>query len=125
MELSRKQVGERRFWRLSPAAALLAGIVVVSGFSFAGQAPRLVASTSACQILRADRSTSPPRPGRYTIVVKDTSRTRYFAMSGRNVKRTTSASFVGTRSWTVHLAKGTYRFRCGAAKRLNGVLTVA
>jgi hypothetical protein len=123
--LSRRQIGGGRFWRLSPTVALLAGTVIASsGFSFAGQSSRLVASTSSCQILRADGSTNAPRPGQYSIVVRDTSRTRYFALSGRNVNRTTSASFVGMRKWTVRFVKGTYRFRCGAAKRLSGVLTV-
>jgi hypothetical protein len=119
------RTGERRFWRLSPPAGLLLAVMFFgAGFSFNSQGGHLIASTSSCQVLRADGSTSQPQPGSYVIVVRDTSRTRYFALNGPGVRRSTSSRFAGTRTWNVRLERGTYRFRCGAAKRLRGILSV-
>jgi hypothetical protein len=64
-------------------------------------------------------------PGVYKVVVKDTSKTRYFRLSGPGVGRQTTARFVGTRTWRVYLRAGKYRFSCAPrGSSMRGSLTV-
>jgi hypothetical protein len=52
------------------------------------------------------------RAGRYTIVVRDRSRTRNFHLAGPagGLNRKTTAKFVGLTTWTVRLTKGVYQY---------------
>ena len=61
-------------------------------------------------------------PGRYRLTVADRSATRNFHLVGPGVNRRTTAAFVGTATWTVALARGTYRF--GSDPKLSGRLVV-
>jgi plastocyanin len=55
------------------------------------------------------------RPGRYTIVVRDRSRSHSFHLYGRGVNKRTRIRFAGTTTWRVTFARGVrYRFRCNA-----------
>ncbi|HEY3183176.1 MAG TPA: hypothetical protein VGJ77_10095 [Gaiellaceae bacterium] len=61
-------------------------------------------------------------PGRYRLTVADRSPTRNFHLLGPGVNRQTGRAFVGTATWTLTLARGTYRF--GSDPRLSGRLVV-
>ena len=55
------------------------------------------------------------RPGRYTIVVRDRSRSHSFHLYGRGVNKRTRIRFAGTTTWRVSFSRGVrYRFRCNA-----------
>ena len=55
------------------------------------------------------------RAGRYTIVVRDRSRSHSFHLYGRGVNKRTRIRFAGTVTWRVTFRGGTrYRFRCNA-----------
>ena len=60
--------------------------------------------------------------GRYRLVVQDGSRRANFHIKGSGLNRRTAKRFTGTKSWTVALAPGSYRF--GSDPRLTGTLTV-
>lgn len=62
------------------------------------------------------------RPGRYTIVVRDRSRSHSFHLYGRGVNKRTRIRFAGTTTWQVTFRRGTiYRFRCNAhPNRMRG-----
>jgi hypothetical protein len=107
------------------ALLLVGAVVCTTAFSRGPSGVALRASVRPCQVVRASGSTQQLHPGRYTLVVKDTSRTRYFSLTGPGIRKTTKARFVGTAKWVVALKKGTYRFRCGSAKTLRGTLPVA
>jgi plastocyanin len=65
------------------------------------------------------------RPGAYVITVRDRSRFHNFRLTGPGVRRTTSVGFMGTRTWTVRLRAGTYRFQCDPHKhRMKGSFRV-
>lgn len=51
-------------------------------------------------------------PGTYDVVVDDQSDEHDFHLSGPGVDRFTDVSFVGTTTWTVTLADGSYTFKC-------------
>jgi hypothetical protein len=50
--------------------------------------------------------------GTYTIQVRDRSRYHNFHLFGPGVNRSTRVDFVGTVSWTVTFARGSYSFIC-------------
>lgn len=49
---------------------------------------------------------------RYRIVVRDRSTSHNFHLTGPGVSKRTAVSFRGTRTWTVTLRKGRYRYVC-------------
>ena len=54
----------------------------------------------------------PTKAGKVKITVSDKSDFHNFHLTGPGVNVKTSVSFVGTKSFTVTLKKGTYRFVC-------------
>jgi plastocyanin len=62
------------------------------------------------------------RPGRYTIIVRDRSRSHSFHLYGRGVNKRTRIQFAGTTTWGVTFRRGSiYRFRCNAhPRRMRG-----
>jgi plastocyanin len=62
------------------------------------------------------------RPGKYTIVVRDRSRSHSFHLYGRGVNKRTRIGFAGTQVWGVTFRRGAiYRFRCNAhPRRMRG-----
>lgn len=63
--------------------------------------------------------------GKYTVSVRDRSKAQNFHLAGPGVNKSTTAPFVGTRTWSLTLKKGTYRFQSDANKaRLHGSIRV-
>ena len=62
------------------------------------------------------------RPGRYTIVVRDRSRSHSFHLYGRGVNKRTRIRFAGTTTWRLTFRRGVrYRYRCNAhPNRMRG-----
>ena len=52
------------------------------------------------------------KPGKYTLVVRDRSEDHNFHLTGPGVNKATGVEAVGTRTFTVTLKRGTYRFLC-------------
>ena len=52
------------------------------------------------------------KAGTYTLVVHDLSSEHNFHLTGPGVNKTTSIGGTGTKTWTVKLKKGTYKFQC-------------
>jgi len=61
-------------------------------------------------------------PGTYRVTVVDRSTTRNFHLVGPGLNRRTSKPFMGTATWRLDLAAGTYRF--GSDPTLSGRLVV-
>jgi len=65
------------------------------------------------------------KAGTYTIVVHDKSNIHNFRLTGPGVNKLTSVPYVGTKTWTVKLKKGTYQFVCDPHRAImHGVLKV-
>ena len=56
------------------------------------------------------------KAGRYRIVVRDRSHMHNFHLSGPGVNKKTAVAAHGSRTWTVTLRKGTYRYWCDPHK---------
>jgi plastocyanin len=65
------------------------------------------------------------KAGTYSIVIHDKSNIHNFHLTGPGVNKITSVPSVGTKTWTVKLKKGTYKFVCDPhATTMKGVLRV-
>jgi hypothetical protein len=64
------------------------------------------------------------KPGRYTFVVTDTSKTRNFRLVGPGVSKSTSVRGTGRATWTVTLKRGTYTFSSGGRPVLKRAFRV-
>jgi plastocyanin len=65
------------------------------------------------------------RRGRYRITVRDRSASHNFHLRGPGVNKRTAVGFRGTRTWTVTLRRGLYRFVCDPhARRMRGSFRV-
>jgi NitT/TauT family transport system substrate-binding protein len=64
------------------------------------------------------------KPGRYTFVVTDTSKTRNFRLIGPSVSKSTSVRGTGRATWTVTLKRGTYTFSSGGRPTLKRTFRV-
>jgi plastocyanin len=74
---------------------------------------------------RSGRRVSRVRRGRYRIVVRDRSASHNFHLRGPGVNKRTTVGFRGTRTWTVTLRRGLYRFVCDPhARRMRGSFRV-
>lgn len=52
------------------------------------------------------------KPGKYAFVIKDQSSIHDFNLVGPGVNKTSGVAFVGTKTITVTLKKGTYKYQC-------------
>ena len=65
------------------------------------------------------------KAGVFRITVRDRSRSHNFHLVGPGVNRKTGVAFVGTRTWTIRLRAGTYRFVCDPHRaRMKGSFRV-
>lgn len=74
---------------------------------------------------RSGRRVTRVRRGRYRIVVRDRSSMHNFHLRGPRINKKTSVAFRGTRTWTVTLRAGRYRYVCDPhAARMRGSFRV-
>ena len=66
------------------------------------------------------------KAGKYTLVVADKSAIHNFHLKGPGLNKTTGISFKGTKTFTIRLKKGTYKFVCDPhASTMHGSFKVA
>jgi plastocyanin len=58
------------------------------------------------------------KAGTYKIVVSDKSSIHNFHLTGPGVNKTTSVGATGSKTWTVKLKKGTYKYVCDPHKTI-------
>ncbi len=104
-------------------------VAVCATLALAGTAP---AATQVNTLIGTDgpgftitMSKTTVKAGTYTIVINDKSNIHNFHLIGPGVNKLTSTPWVGTKTWTVTLKKGSYRFVCDPhAAIMKGVLRV-
>ena len=69
-------------------------------------------------------SSKPTKAGTVKIVVNDKSSVHNFHLTGPGVNVKTSVSAIGTKTFTVKLKKGTYKFICDPHPFMKGSFTV-
>jgi plastocyanin len=106
--------------RRTPAAAL--AVVIAAVFAVAALLPAVAAAKTlsgtvgpgfTISLKSAGKKVKSVKAGRYTIRVSDKSSIHDFHLRGPGVNKViTSVGFKGTKSTTVRLKKGTYRYVC-------------
>jgi plastocyanin len=95
------------------AAAVAAVLIVVAPAG--ATLPKLVGTDGpgfTITVKKAGKKVARVKHGRYTIVIHDLSAIHNFHLLGPGVNKKTSISFQGTKTWTVTLKKGTYKYVC-------------
>jgi len=102
---------------LAAAGALAAGLVLSAPALAASSASTPLAGTVGpgftIKLTKGGTSVKTLKPGSYTLTVRDKSASHNFHIFGPGVaKVVTTVPFVGTKTVTVTLKKGTYTFQC-------------
>jgi plastocyanin len=109
------------------AVALMTALVLTAGSS-AVTLPRLngtVGPGFTIGVKKAGTKVTSLKPGRYTFVISDKSSAHNFHLTGPGVNKKTTVGETGTKTWTLTLKKGTYRFVCDPhASSMKGSFTV-
>jgi plastocyanin len=104
-------------------AAIAAALAVPSLAPAATQNNKLIGTDGPGFTITMSKKTV--KAGTYTIVINDKSNLHNFHLTGPGVNKVTSTPWVGTKTWTVKLKKGTYKFVCDPhAAIMKGVLRV-
>src|SRR4029450_11151464 len=101
----------RRFLPLLVVLALAAPPTAFAALS----ATKLTGTTGpgfTITLKKAGKKVTSLKAGKYTIVVQDKSNIHDFHLKGPGVNKLTSVSYVGNKTWTVTLKKGTYTQVC-------------
>ena len=110
--------------------ALVAGLaaVAVAVAPASAATPKLVGTDGpgfTITLTKGGKKVKSAKAGKYTIVIRDKSNIHNFHLRGPGVNKSTSVSFVGNKTWTVTLKKGTYRYVCDPhASSMKGSFTV-
>ena len=102
---------------------LAAGVAaLVAAGSTSAATPKLVGtvgpdSSFAIKLTKAGKKVTKLKPGKYTIVIKDTASIHNFHLKGPGLNKKTSVSGKGTTTWKVTLKKGKYTFLCDPTRR--------
>lgn len=97
---------------LAAAIACVAVIVAPAGAAL----PKLVGTVGpgfTITLTKGGTKVKTLKPGKYTLVVKDKSKIHDFHLSGPGVNKVfTSVTFVGTKTFTIRLKAGKYKYVC-------------
>jgi plastocyanin len=94
------------------AAALVGGVGLASAAAHATKLQAFVADPLKIGLTQSGKKVKTLKPGKYTIVVKDSASDHNFHLTGPGVNKKTSVGAKQTVTWMVTLKKGTYKFVC-------------
>ena len=69
-------------------------------------------------------ATKPTKAGKIKLVIRDKSNVHNFHLTGPGVNVKTSVSAIGTKTFTITLKKGTYKFICDPHPFMKGSFTI-
>jgi plastocyanin len=101
-------------YAVAAGAAVLA-LVVGAAPATAAMPTKLVGTVGpsfTITLKKGGKKVTTLKAGRYTISVQDKSDFHNFHLTGPGVNKKTTVSEVKTKTWTVTLKKGTYRYVC-------------
>jgi plastocyanin len=132
----RRLVGPRNQLKKEPAVnrirlvlATAAALALVTAAPSTAATTKLVANVGpsfTITLTKGGKKVTSLKPGSYSITVNDKSTFHNFHLTGPGrVNKKTTVAFKGTRTWTVTLRKGTYRYVCDPhASQMKGSFRV-
>jgi plastocyanin len=107
-------------------AVLLTALALPAGALAAGKLVATDGPGFTITLTQGGKKVTALKAGTYTITVQDKSSIHDFHLTGPGVNDKTGVGFTGTKTWTVTLKKGTYRYVCDPHRTLmKGSFTVA
>ena len=99
------------------AVAAVAALVLVLVPAASASAPKLTGTVGpgfTITLTKSGKKVTKLTPGKYTFVINDKASIHSYGLDGPHgfAKDFTSVSFKGTKTFTVTLKKGTYKFYC-------------
>jgi plastocyanin len=94
------------------AAAVALAVAVAPAF---GAAPKLVGTVGpgfTITLTKGGTKVKTLKAGKYQLVIKDKSNIHNFHLKGPGLTKSTGVSFVGTKTLTITLKAGTYKYVC-------------
>jgi plastocyanin len=112
--------------KLAFAIAAVAALLVVPNVSAAGGTLQgTVGPGFTISLKQNGKAVKTLKAGTYQIVVADKSSIHNFHLTGPGVNKSTSVGATGSKTWSVTLKKGTYKFVCDPhASFMKGSFTV-
>ena len=111
--------------------ALVACGFVLAALTVPAPAPAATALTATVgpgfniTLTKAGKKVTSLKPGKYTITVRDRSNIHNFHLIGPRVNKDSGVAATGTKTFTVKLRKGTYRYVCDPhAEAMKGRFSV-
>ena len=114
--------------RLTLLIALAAAVLTVAA-NAAAATPKLTGEVGpgfTIELKQGSKDVKTLKAGTYTIKVEDKSSIHNFHLIGPGVNKATTVPFAGTKTWTVKLRPGIYRYQCDvhATSGMKGKFTV-
>jgi plastocyanin len=104
------------------AVLLAATVVAVAALPAAAALPKLPGTVGPGFTITLKK---PTKAGKYTLVVRDLSDQHNFHLRGPGVNVKTGVATKGTKTFTIKVVKGKYRFVCDPhASSMNGSFTI-
>ena len=104
-------------FRLALVPALVAALVGVTATSSSAAPPKLVGTVGpgfTITLTQSGKKVTKLKAGKYTFVINDKSSMHSYGLDGPNgfAKDFTSVAFKGTKTFTLTLKKGKYKYYC-------------
>ena len=105
--------------RIALAVAAVAALLVVPTVGAAGGTLKGTDGPGfTITLTQSGKKVSSLKAGTYKIVVSDKSSIHNFHLTGPGVNKSTSVGATGSKTWTVKLKKGTYKYVCDPHKTI-------
>jgi len=105
------------------AVVLVAAVAAIAALPVFAAPPKLQGTVGPGFTI--SMKTKPTKAGKYVLSVSDKSNIHNFHLTGPGVNVLTSVGFVGTKSFTITLKKGTYKYVCDPhATIMKGSFTI-
>ncbi|MBA3842542.1 MAG: hypothetical protein H0X39_07965 [Actinobacteria bacterium] len=112
--------------KLVALAAMVAALIVPSALAATPTLTGTVGPGFTITLKQGTAKVSKLKAGTYVIKISDKSNIHNFALKGPGVSKATSIGGTGTKTWTVTLKKGTYKYVCTPhATIMKGSFTVS
>jgi hypothetical protein len=115
-----------RLIALPSAAALVVASVSTAATTSAPQLSGTIGPGFTISLKSAGKNVATLKHGKYTFIVRDKANIHNFTLNGPGIKNTTitGTSFVGTKTTSLTLKNGGYRFYCTVHPSIAGTFKV-
>jgi plastocyanin len=101
-----------RIYLVVVAALAAAAVAVASATAAPPKVVGTVGPDFSIKLTKGGKKVKSLKAGKYTFVIHDKSNIHNFHLKGPGTNKSTTVLFVGNKTWTITLKKGTYKYVC-------------